>query len=373
MVQQARYKIRLYRPGDGLLVAEFDNWRTLNVTNTVNSVGHHTISLEGVTGARPDPRFDLFTLDSIVEVWRKPYGKAWYMEYGGFHRTPQTELTEGQHYIFTSYGVSYMDLIKRRRLLYPTTLAQSIKGDLGETVIKEFVNENAGPGANNPLRKNNGVTLGLTLEADLARGATWFGQRSWQPLLDIINEVGLATGVDFNVVRTGPGTFEFRCYYPQMGTDRRLTAIFSPLHANMLSPSYTVSRTEESTVCVVLGQEEGTARRTVTRRSTSESDSPWNMIEMTRDARNESTYLGMVEDGDEALEETAANPEFKFAVLQTEALRYGVDYFLGDMITAKLYNITEPKKIVEASISVGEGKENIDIGFAEIPSFYNPK
>jgi hypothetical protein len=372
-MQQSRYKIRLYRPGDGAMVAEFDNWRTLNITNTVNSVGNHTISLEGLTGAKPDSRFDLFTLDSIVEVWRRPFGKEWYMEYGGFHRTPQIELSEGGHYIFTSYGVSSMDLIKRRRLLYPSTLAQSIKGNPGETVIKEFVNENAGPGANNPLRKNNGVTRGLSIEADLGRGLTWFGQRSWQPLLDIVNEVGLASGVDFTVVRTGPGTFEFRCYYPQMGTDRRTTAIFSPQHANMLAPSYTISRTEEATVCVVLGQEEGTARRTVTRRSVNESDSPWNMIEMTRDARNEATYLGMVQDGDEALAEVVANPEFKFRVLQTEGLRYGVDYFLGDMITAKLYNITEPKKIVEIAISVSEGKEDIDVGFAEIPSFYNPR
>lgn len=172
------------------------------------------------------------------------------------------------------------------------------------------------------------------------------------------------------VVRTGPLTWEFRCYYPQLGTDRRTTVIFSPLHGNMLTPTYTVSRTEEATVCVVLGQEEGTARRTVTRRSTAETDSPWNMIEMTRDARNEATYVGMTQDGDESLTEAAANPEFKFSVLQTEGLRYGVDYFLGDIVTAKLYNITDIKKIAEVSINVSEGKEGIDISFAEVSAFY---
>lgn len=368
-MQQARYKVRLYRPNDGLLVAEFDNWRTLNFTRTVNGIGSHAIAFEGLTGPKPDPRFDLFTLDSIVEVWRQPFGKPWYLEYGGMHRTPEVSLSEGGHYIFTSYGRDYLTFLDRRRLLYPSTLAQSIKGAAGETVIKEFVNENAGPGANNAARKNNGVTLGLSIEADLARGTYWFGQRSWQPLLDIITEVALATGVDFSIVRTGDLTWEFRCYYPQMGTDRTLTAIFSPLHGNMLAPTYTVSRTEEATVCVVLGQEQGTARRTVTRRSTAETDSPWNMIEMTKDARNEATYTGMTQDGDLALSEVQKNPEFKFSVLQTEGLRYGVDYFLGDMITAKLYSITDTKKIVEVSIGVSEGKESIDIGFAEVSGF----
>lgn len=361
----ARYKILLYNP-QGQQVAEFDHWRSLIVERKLNDVSTSTIYLP----RRGDSRIDLFTLDSIIEVQRKIEGGTWTREYIGFHRTPHDEVSETDRETFVSYSVGLNDLLKRRTIMYYATSAYTLKGGPGETCIKSYVNENAGPAATKPPRFHSGVTTGLTIEADGGRGIAWFGQRSYRNLLEVVQELALATSVDFDIVYTGvplAPTFDFRCYYPHLGADRSATMKFSLEMGNMIIPSYSVARTQEGNLAVVMGQGEGLARRTLVVTRTAMNDSPWNQCEVAVDARQEDTYQGMLSAGDAELERTKAQESFNFRILQSEAAKYGRDYFLGDLITASFRNITRVKKISAVKLNVSEGKEDIAIEFGDYP------
>lgn len=376
---QARYHIRLYDQYAQLL-AVITQWRTLNLKLNLNDVSSHQLSISGIAPVQGVSGVsylkELFYTDGIVEVWRKVSGGSWYLLYGGFHRTPHNQIGASGVRIYTSYGRSYLDLIKRRKILYKGTTAYTLKGKAGETVIKEFVNENAGPGANNSLRVRNGwfhytdtagVIHGLYVGVDSGQGVVWKGAREWKNLLEVIQEVGKATSIDFDITRNGTN-YSFETYYPQKGTDRRATLVFDPLLGNMTNPSYAKSRTEEATIVAVLGQGEGTSRRIVVRESSAKTDSPWNDIEETQDSRNEDTYLGMVSTGDEALREMAAQENFTFEVLQTASAQFGVDYDIGDLVTAQFDNINTTKKITGADITVSDGQEKINLEFGNIDS-----
>lgn len=363
--QQARYLVRIYSPLTGALQAVFDDWRFLQVERYLNSYDLVTFAIDG-----NDPRVEFFALDAIIEVWRKidREDAQWYRECTTLHRTGQKELTEGQLAIFTSYSRGLIDLLRRRVLGYYANTAYTLKSGPGETVMKEFVDENAGPGANSLDRAADGITLGLTVEASAALGAVWSGARSWQGLLDVVQEIALATQVDFEIIREGSSDrlFLFRTNYPQLGTDRTASIVFSPSIGNMLAPSYTLSRTEEVTRVIVLGQGQEDSRRIITRESAAPIvESPWNTIETTTDARNQSTIAGMQDVGDVQLTKAKAQESFSFNVLQTASFQYGADYFVGDIVSAGFLDVSTTKKIVAAKLHIAEGRENVGIEFAD--------
>lgn len=160
------YQIRL-KDHVGTMNAELTTWKSLEYTNRVNAPGDHVLSLHGNDGA-----ITYFVVDAQIEVWRKSTleGRTWYLDYEGFHRTQVEQTTERGEPIFTSYGRGYDDLLERRIVAYPAGSAQASKSGKGETVIKAYVSENAGPSATSPPRLANGVISGLTVEASSGAG-----------------------------------------------------------------------------------------------------------------------------------------------------------------------------------------------------------
>lgn len=364
--QQARYVVRLYSPLTGDLIAIFDDFRFLQVERYLNSYDIVTLAIDG-----NDPRVTLFTLDAILEVWRRPdrVPQAWYRECTTLHRSPQNQVTEDHHAIFTSYSRGLVDLLRRRQIGYYANTAYTLKSGPGEQVIKEFAEENAGPGANSIDRRADGTTLGLTIEASAGLGDLWSGARSWQNLLDVIQEVSLLTHVDFKIERVGFSgrSFLFSTGYPQLGIDRSATIIFGLSLGNMLAPSYTLSRTEEITRVIVLGQGADVSRQVVVRESADVTDSPWNVIETSADARNQSTLDGLNAVGDVQLQKSKKQESFVFNVLQVTGVQYGVDYFVGDIVGAGFLSVNTTKKITAAKMNVSEGRETITIEFSDTP------
>lgn len=370
---QARAQVRLYNTS-GALQAVFDDWRTLELQRRV---GTYDLLTFGIDGA--DSRIPLFTLDSIIEVWRKlSYtGAQWYREATLFHRTPSRQITERGTRIYTSYSRGLNDLLRRREIAYPASTTFTLKGGVAETVMKQYVEENAGPSALASLtRAANGAFTGFTVEPSAGRGAQWAGQRSYQNLLDVLQEIsGALTSVDFDVVRTdvpgsGAATFEFRCYYPQLGTDRSATVKFATLFGNMQNPFYTLSRTDEVNRAIVLGAGQDSARRILTQDSVYTIDSPWNVIEKSQDSRQEDTLTGLIAAANAVLESGKPQEQFTFAVLQTAAYQYGRDYFLGDIVSAAFdSDISTTKKITGVTLNISEGKEDIQVTFSDVPLY----
>lgn len=382
------YKVRL-KDQSGILVAEFDSWKSLSFSHLINAPGACRFEINAV-----DPRAELFELDGQVEVWRRnlDVGLDWYIEWEGLHRTENDLIQQSDNESFVSYALGYLNLLNRRYIMYFSGLSQTDKSGVGETVIKEFVNENAGPGAELPdvvginqrLGNVGAEIAGLTIEADQGSGTAWEGARAYKNLLTVVSEIAVETGVDIEMVGIGAAAYEFRVHDGQRGEDRTVTeldaaglnsagntpVIFSLAFGNMAVPILSINRSTEANAVYALGQGEESNRTVVLRQDLNAiGDSPINRIETVRNATQETTTDGLNSVGDEALVENQKKETLRFSTLQLKDTFYGKDYTWGDLITVRYRNREFSKKIVNARVVVSntQGGENITLEFADIP------
>lgn len=370
-----RYQVRV-KNAAGALVAVIED-ASFTIVRKVNDIGSHRLDISGIS-----PNALVFVLDGQVEVWRRDIVEDidWYLEYEGFHRTPIWFTTQEGDDRFISLGVTYEDLLKRRIILYAKDSAGAAKSGSGESVIKDYVDENAGPGATSPPRElSSGVTAGLIIEADNAAGGSWAGDRAYENLLDVVKEIAQATGVDFRTIGTGPATFEFQA--GDLATDRttdglnpitglngvgNAPVIFALGFGNMISPSYSVEHREEGNAVAVLGQGIEDDRVLIERSDAAAiAASTWNRSEASKNANQEDTVQGLNSAGDALLDQLQAKETLDFEVVQTPASLYGRDYFLGDLVTARYKDFEVNRQIQEVEIEIADGHETIRILMGE--------
>lgn len=367
-----RVWINMYNT-QGQMVAMFDDWKTLDIVHTVNNYSVVILSIDG-----DDPRVPLFATDNIIEVWRQ-VGSYQYVESTSLNRVERRQLTTDQHAIYTSTSRGLLDLVRRRFVMYPIYPAvtpATLKQGPMETMLKEIVNENVGPGAVAP-RFLYGVTPGFTIQADAALGPVITVQLSRDDILAAINKVVLITDIigdiatmskmDFDVVRTGPVTFEFRTYFPQRGLDRSAYLAFAPELGNMVNPDYTRANDTEINSIIVLGPGTGNSQRMLPLVGTDTTDSPWNVVEGVVDAGGAILYNTMLAAGNTSLALSKPKETFTFDVLQTDRSIYGRDYNVGDIITARFGTISKQTKIIGANVSIAAGVETVKLTFADLP------
>ncbi len=365
----------------GVRVATITDWRSLIYNRRVNGVGRYILTIAGDSALVP-----LFETDGQVEIYRRDQAATpafdWTLDFEGFHRTEVRSTNDQELSRYSSQGVDYTDLIARRAILFRKGTTGADKVAVGETAIKEYVDENAGPGALAASgRLFDGVTIGLVIEADGAAGSSWTGSRPFRPLLDVIREISKATTVDFDVVGTGAATFQFNSQVRPIGTDRtnngidpgtglngagNAPVVFSLAFGNMREPTYALNRIAEATSVIVLGQGTEGSRVVVERNSADITDSTWNRLEVVKNANQEDTNAGLNAVGDAMLDKLQAAETFTFNTLETVSLRYGRDYFVGDTVTAEYQGIERDKQIVAAQISMAEGVETIELELADV-------
>lgn len=393
------YQVRLIDKNSGLIKAIFDSWRILYFGHRVNSIGWYQFAIDGT-----DDRKELFGLDDFIEIWRAdPYsGIDWYREMYAMHRTSVHLIFDNGNTQYTSYGRTSEDLLNRRIIGYQSGDSYSNKSGPADDVMKEFVLENAGSSATSPPRLKDGVIQGLSVQAKSRGGTTWQGGRSGESLLNVLQNIAESTNVDFNLVPTDYGEWEFRTYANQLGTDRTLAqavanalppssattteasatpqiapVIFSVARGNMSNPSLSYNRTEEVTRVFVWGPgEEDDRLVAVVDDDLNIESSPWNTLELSVSANGQDTSSELISLGQETLYEKRARFDVNFSVLQQMNLIYGRDYFLGDRVSCAFPGVTEidtvvDKKIIAVTINVSggdegnEGRENVEIELAD--------
>lgn len=336
----------------------------IHVENVVNGLGSHTIDVRGDLSLA-----DTIGLDYQVEVWRRPAGlTTWARVYEGLHRRWDWKADSDGNELFESVGYGYNALLARRIIAYYATSAGAFKTGKAETVAKQYVNENIGPGAAASRQLS-----GLTIQTDGGSGNTWEGDRAWCNLLEVCQDIAYAGGGDFQVVGTGPATFEFRWNAGQLGVDRTMgnaagvdPIVFSLQRGNMLSPALALDYLQEFNTCYVLGPGDGLTRTVVAvSNATSVNYSPWNLIEVARQATGETTAQGLAIAGAEALKEGLAEQSATFEAVQTYYSAYGVHYNLGDIITA-LYRQRVDKKIAKVTVDVDDDRDTIKLELVDV-------
>lgn len=367
----------------GSEVATLTDWRSLSVIHTVNGLSSFVLKLDD-----QNQFVSLFEKDGQIEIYRSDLENSLpkYKEFEGVIRAFQYQFTEDKHGVFIVKGRGYNDLLARRIIAYQAGTIYSEKSAVAQTVLRGYVNENAGPAAISPPRLRNGVIAGLSIETGTPGGPVWSGARAYRNLMDICVEVGNATGYDFDVIGIGDALYEFRTYAGQRGSDRSINGlnhatgknaagnspvIFSLEWDNMKNPNYEISSLNEINCVFVLGQGAETARVIeIITNAPAIATTPINLRELSRDARNEATLAGLDDRGDALLVENATKETLTFDYKPSPACLYGKNFTWGDMITAQYRGVPSNfnKKIVGATLSYQTPDiETITFDLADIP------
>lgn len=314
-------------------------------------------------------------LDYWLEFWRSdPLGGLdWYRDFVAVHRYDEfSQGSEGQ-IAYTMRGRGLNDLLQAEEIRWYKGSAQAAKSGVCETVAKEYVNENIGPGATVVAgRDRAGNFQGLSVQADGLTGAAWDGDRANKNLLDVLAELAEFAPGDFNLVplsyHPDALTMEFQWAADQWGEDKtegngaRPPVIFSPDLGNVENLKMIFSRLAEVNVCDVGGPGAGVTRPYTYRTSGAELDSPWARRAVFRNATNTATAAGREDKADETLNKQRARRELSFDAKQTTATRYGRDWDVGDLVTVKFLGRSYDKKILGVTIGVdADGNESITV------------
>lgn len=191
-----------------------------------------------------------------------------------------------------------------------------------ETVIRGYVNSNAGPAALLARRS-------LTLEPDLARGPTIHASYRFDNLLDAAKEMAAASGLGFRVVQLGT-SLVFQIIDPRdLSATVRLTFGVSSLVEEIITES-----APDLTQAVVAGQGEGDARVFVTGGS-APAEAAWGRrIERSFDRRDTPDAAVLAQAVIDNLAAGTAKASVKVTPQDTQQTKVFRDYGLGDVITA---------------------------------------
>lgn len=347
------YKVRVFAPAylGGALRAETSSFLSLEYARSVNAPGV----------ARLVFSFDDTTVQYLVdyaqiEVWREPEGGSEYCDFLGIVRDDQVFENETGAVEVICPGV--LSMIGWRTVAWKADTANRSRfySIPAETVSKTLVEYNAGPSAlvtNGRIR--DGAISGITVNTDLGRGNSTEIGCAYAPLLETLQKIALKGGGDFDLVKTGLATFEFRWYPGQLGTDRSTTLVFSRERGNIANVRTKRTRSGSATAAIVGGQNEGVLRSISVR--TSPGYSANNDVEVFVDARSDPDSA-LASKGDARLAEMTATTETSFEIIQLPSCAYGVHYFIGDK--GKLVTMLETTTIkivrVEVWFTVTEGE-----------------
>jgi Siphovirus ReqiPepy6 Gp37-like protein len=239
-----------------------------------------------------------------------------------------------------------------------------VRTGAASTVIWQYINVNAGPGAANGNPQQYRSVQGLTMAADPAVGPTITGRARWQNLGAFLLELALQSGVGYDVLQSA-STGSLVTTVSQT-VDRSNEVMFSLETGNLDAVQYGTSGGVN--VAYGGGQGEGVARSIVFIEPPrpAPGDIVPRRVERFIDRRdiplaNTAELTAAVTAGLAAL---AGKQSLTFEPIDTPTLKYGIDYFLGDKIGAEIdgTRIVDVLSAVETTITVAGLRRKITVG-----------
>jgi hypothetical protein len=233
-----------------------------------------------------------------------------------------------------------------------------------ETVIKQLFNFNIGNSATTANgRLLDGTITGMTTPPSAGTGNLISIGLAQQNLLSAMQKVADVGGGDFDLIYTAPATWSFQWYLGQLGTDKTATVRLSVPLGTIGELVVDTDRISDFTATIVGGTGEGAARLFATRPATLPTG--LNQREKFVDARNEKkgTIGRLRQVGQIAINRQARKrTTYTAKLLQNAALRYGRDYFLGDLVTVLDGATAVTQKISEVGLEFqSDGRETVDV------------
>jgi len=350
---------------DGTNLTLINEFERLEYVKALNGRGHHGWGTYHMHGAASTIPAEYFTLDRLVSVRRLPQdAEDWVIDFEGLNRTYGSYYSEDDDIErFLSEGFDLRSLL-RRRVIQPAAGNAFVTLDGTYTdIVRQLVDGQMGAAA------GARSMLHFVVEPLQGEGPSPTDPLNfrWTQLSEELEVYGAGVGFDFDVVRDG-GLYTFKVYYGGYGTDRRVgnedgnnPVIFSVENGNMRQPSFITNRTQETTAAIVLGDGYGATRDKMTRYSLvdAQDDSPWNLIEILVEASQYMNSADLAAQGDAALSHFREVFQFSFDAIPIPGCRYGIDWDLGDWVTAIYNGASYSFRIVEVHVSLDRDGETI--------------
>lgn len=259
----------------------------------------------------------------------------------------------------------------RRRLTHPAplaaptgsppvygTAARDVRSGAISTLIRAYVDVNAGPGAA-VARRVPGLTIGPDPVAGFVAtvGARWWNLLDWVRLLAYYGQVG------FRVV-----DLELDVYVP---VDRSGEVVFSLELGNLKGFEFT-SEAPDADYAYVGGQGEGIARAIV-EDTDSAAVATWGRSEVFVDRRDATTVAELGIAATKALADGAAKDGISIAPVDTPGRAFGTDYNLGDKVKVVVEGEEVIDVIAEVTLTIGQDGEVIEPAIGNPNAFHAVK
>ncbi len=263
-----------------------------------------------------------------------------------------TEFADQSGLTITANGNDDLDMISGLRALpvpggAPYTVDYDVRTGVAETVIKQYVNLNAGPGAIAARRAG-----GLTIETDGGRGGSVTGRARFENLLDLIKGLAVQGGnIGFRIL-----ALQFGVYIP---VDKSDTVIFSKELGTLGDYKYVTKRGEVNTLYVG-GAGTGSAR-TIYEVSDPEGVTSWGRREGFLDKGNTSDATELAAAGMEELAKKASEEILTITPLETALMKPIDHYDIGDWVKAVINGQVIKQQVREIKTTLSTTGETNDL------------
>jgi hypothetical protein len=309
---------------------------------------------------------------AIIEIYREDAeaGIASTQEFGGFIRRVVRTINDRTTYEITALGA--MSLLGDRIVAWKAGINNRSKftAKPAETIVRTLVVTNAGNQATvagGRILEGTLITPNIAFPATAGTGTVLNVSFAYQNVLEAVQKVCEDGGGDFSVTYNPTSNqFSAQWHLGQLGTDRSATVKLSVPLGTIGELIVNDDRIEDFTAVIVGGQGEGKARGIATRPATLPTE--LSSREYFADARNlKKATLGRLRSHGQILLNRQRRKRITYTatLLQNAALRYGRDYFLGDLVTILdgTAAITQKVQGVDMVFSA-DGKESIDVKLA---------
>ena len=356
-----RYQIDWY-DDYGTKTGVIQSFTSLEYVRAENQVGRMVLAIP-----RGLYNYEDFKVGQLFEIWRDKNGSlelqnetAYFLQDWQFYANEK-----GEEYI-QLYATDANWLLDSAIVHATAGSANAEMTGIPDNIMKAIVRRQLGETAEAERQK-------ITVAGDVgAGGASITKAFAYRNVLDVVQDLAdLAKegGVylAFDVVRTAPGTFQFRTYAGQRGADHSRTSgdprLVGKKYGNLSEASFGTYHSDERNWVVVAGQGEEDARMRVYRWNYARMGaSKWNRREYFKDSRDDDTTALLEADGDAALNEFRPRQVLTGRLHDTYGMMYGVHYQFGDILTAEAFGYNVDCHVSSVSVKVDQDAgEQIDV------------
>jgi hypothetical protein len=222
-----------------------------------------------------------------------------------------------------------------------------------ETIIRTLVNENCGPGARSDRKIPN-----LVLDTVAGAGTSTGIQTRFEPVLDACRRAATAGGAIGFRTRQDGTQIKFGCYTP---ADLTATARFSVGLGNLRGVQYSQSAPTATHALVAGTETAGSSIRTYVEVADTAAAAAWWRVEKYVDGGAENDTTGeLTSAGTSEIAEGAAPVTLATVTVDTDDLKAGRDYGLGDRVAIALphgLQVTDIVRSIHLQATPGSGEQ----------------